>query len=190
MKAILNQYLKRSSRLTEVEREEVLNSFQHKILKKNDFFVKSGDICNQIAFLQKGILRIHNEIEGEETTFSFVFENSFSTALTSLAYKQPSIWSIQALSKCELLIISREEHFRLIDKYRNWLEVDNTQLLLAYTSLENRMLKQIQKNAELRFNDLFSEQPEIFNLIQLKHIASYLGIKPETLSRLRRKHLK
>lgn len=190
MKEKFNQYLIENSRLTKIEREEVLNSFQYKSLNKNDYFVKSGETCNQLAFLQDGMLRIFNEIEGEETTFGFVFKNSFSTALTSFVYEQPSIWSIQALSKCELLIITREEHLKLIDKFKNWLEIDNIQLLLAYTNLENRMLRQIQKNAEQRFDELFLQQPEIFNLIQLKYIASYLGIQPETLSRLRRKKLK
>ena len=78
----------------------------------------------------------------------------------------------------------------LVGKYKNWLEIDNIQLLLAYTDLEYKLFSQFHLSAEQRFNKLFSERPEIFNQVPLKYIASSLGITPETLSRLRKNHLK
>jgi CRP-like cAMP-binding protein len=187
MKENFDKYLKENSKLTPTERETILDSFQHLAINKNDYWIRNGEICKYLAFIQNGILRMFNEIDGEEITFEFVFKNSFSTSLTSFVYQQPSSWGIQALTDCDLLIIDRENHFELINRFKNWLEIDNIQLLLAYTNLESRMLKQIQKNAEERFIELFLKQPEIFNIVPLKYIASFLGITPETLSRLRKK---
>jgi len=134
-------------------------------------------------------LRILDEINEVETTIHFIFKNSFTTSLQSFAYQIPSVWSIQALTDCSLLIIDRDSHFKLINDYKNWLEVDNNQLLMAYTELEAKFFSQFHLSAEQRFNKLFSEKPEIFNQVPLKYIASSLGITPETLSRLRKKHL-
>ena len=74
-------------------------------------------------------------------------------------------------------------------KYAKALSVYENQFLKAFSSLENRILSFLHLNAEQRFQKLFSEQPEIFNLVPLKHIASSLGITAETLSRLRKKQL-
>jgi CRP/FNR family transcriptional regulator, anaerobic regulatory protein len=189
MKERLDIYLKENSKLSNHERNTILESFSELSLNKNECWIKKGDICNHLAFVKSGILRVFNEIDIEETTFGFVFENAFSTALTSFAYQVPSEWSIQAVTKTELLVINRENHFKLINNISNWLEVDNYLLLQAYTSLESRMLDHIQLNAEQRFNGLFAQNPGIFNLVPLKYIASSLGITPETLSRLRKRHL-
>jgi CRP/FNR family transcriptional regulator, anaerobic regulatory protein len=190
MKDVLNNYLISNSHLSSQERDEILKCFSEFRIKKYDFWIKKGEVCKHLAFVNTGILRIINETDEIESTVQLVYSGSFITSLTSFAYQVPSIWSIQALTDCELLLIDRDNHFRLVGDYKNWLEVDNVQLLLAYTDLENRLFSQHHLSAEQRFNKLFSERPEIFNQIPLKYIASSLGITPETLSRLRKKHLK
>ncbi len=114
----------------------------------------------------------------------FIFKNSFITALQSFAYQIPNLWNIQALTDCSLLIIDRGNHLKLINEFKNWLEVENLQLLMAYAELETIFFSQLHLSAEQRFNKLFSERPEIFKQVPLKYIASSLGITPETLSRL------
>ena len=189
MKNSLHKYLTEQTHLTRDEVEMVLNSFRVVVLKQNDFWIQRGEICKQLAFVDKGILRIINEINEVESTVQLIFENSFTTSLTSFAYQTKSEWEIQALTDCKLLVIDRDAHLELINEYKNWLEVDNVLLLLAYTDLEYRLFSQHNLSAEQRFNKLFSEKPEIFNKIPLKYIASALSIAPETLSRLRKKHL-
>jgi CRP/FNR family transcriptional regulator, anaerobic regulatory protein len=190
MKETLNKYLIDNSHLTSQERYLVLNCFSELKIKKNDCWIRKGEICRHLAFVNKGILRIINEIKEIESTVQLVYNNSFVTSLTSFAYQIPGMWSIQALTDCDLLVIDRDNHFKLISEYKNWLEIDNVQLLIAYTDLETRLFSQFHLNAEQRFTKLFSERPEIFNQIPLKYIASSLGITPETLSRLRKRHLK
>jgi CRP/FNR family transcriptional regulator, anaerobic regulatory protein len=190
MKKSLEKYLTENSHLVKTERDKILDSFCHVSIAKNKFWIKKGEICKHLAFVDHGILRIINEINEIESTVQLVYKNTFVTSLTSFAYQIPGIWSIQALTDCDLLLIDRDTHFKLINEFKNWLEVDNVQLLLAYTDLENRLFSQFHLSAEQRFNKLFSERPDIFNQVPLKHIASSIGITPETLSRLRKKHLR
>lgn len=190
MKKSFEKYLAENTHLSASERNIVLDNFHPLHIPKNKFWVNKGDICKHMAFVDCGILRVINEINEIESTVQFVFKNAFITSLTSFAYQTPSIWSIQALTDSDLLIIEREDHLKLVGEYKNWLEVDNLLLLLAYTDLENRQFSEHHLSAEHRFNKLFSEKPQIFNMVPLKHIASFLGITPETLSRLRKRHLK
>ena len=190
MKEALNKYLIDNSHLTSQERDEILDCFFYLRIKKNDFWIKKGEICRHLVFVNDGTLRIINEINEIESTVQLVYKKSFTTSLTSFAYQIPSIWSIQALTDCDLLLIDRDNHFKLIGEFKNWLEVDNLLLLLAYTELESRLFSQHHLSAEQRFSKLFTERPEIFNQVPLKYIASSLGIAPETLSRLRKRHLK
>ena len=190
MKETFEKYLIENSHLSSSERQEILNCFSEIQLKKNDYWISKGETCKHLAFVNDGILRIINEINEIESTVNLVFKNSFTTSLTSFAYQIPSLWSIQAITNCEMLVIDRDNHLNLVGKYKNWLEIDNIQLLLAYTDLEFKLFSQFHLSAEQRFKKLFSERPEIFNQVPLKYIASSLGITPETLSRLRKSHLK
>jgi CRP-like cAMP-binding protein len=189
MKDSLNNYLTENSKLSPKEKNDIVDHFYCKEIRRNDFWIMHGEVCKQLAFVSKGIVRIIKETNEVESTVQLVFENSFITSLTSFAYQTKSEWSIQALTDCSLTLIDRDNHLKLIDKYKNSLELDNMLLLQAYTDLEYRLFSQHNLTAEQRFNQLFSEKPEIFNQIPLKYIASVLCIAPETLSRLRKKHL-
>ncbi len=190
MKKSFEKYLSDNTHLSVPERNKILDCFYPLRIQKNKYWINKGEICKQMAFVDSGILRVINEMDEIESTVQFAFKNSFITSLTSFAYQTPSIWSIQALTDCDLLLIDRDDHFRLVSEYKSWLEVDNLLLLLAYTDLETRQFSEHHLSAEQRFNKLFSEKPGIFNQVPLKHIASFLGITPETLSRLRKRHLK
>lgn len=185
----LEKFLIEHTHLSPAEQNRILKNFKRLEIKKKDYFVRKGEVCNQIAFVDKGLLRFINETDDEDITMTFIFENSFTVSLTSLVYQIPSIWSIRAVTDCELMVIERDVHFGLINEIKPWLEFDNFQLLKAYTDLENRIFTQFHLSAEERFNTLFAERPELFNLVPLKQIASMLGMTPETLSRLRKRHL-
>jgi len=156
MKEKLNQFLIQNSHLSENEREEILKYFAILQLKKNEFWIKKNEICNSIAFVVSGILRTIHEMDEEETTMQFYYSDSFTGSLTSFVFQTPSIWSIQALTDCTLLIIERENHFKLVNEYKNWLEIYNVQLLKAYIDLENRIYSQFHLTSQERFIKLFS----------------------------------
>jgi len=187
MKEKLLKYLADFSTLTVNDILIIVDSFQEKELSKNDFLIKQGDISKDFFFVCEGILRIYHEADEEEITLQFVFPISFAASLSSLAFNMPSQWNMQAITNCKLLYTDRDVHHEIMSKYANALNIYESQFLKAFSNLENRLLSFLHLNAEQRFQKLFSEQPQIFNLVPLKYIASSLGITAETLSRLRKK---
>ena len=184
-KKALEEFLLKHSNLNELELREIINAFQPVSLSKNEPWLKQGDTCKQIGFVSNGILKIFGEFDKEEITLGFVFKTDFCTSLSSFINETPSRFTIQAITDCQVLVINREDHFDLIRKYKSWLEVDNQLLLKAYLVLEDRMLSHIQLNSQQRYSKLFNEQPEIFNQVPVKHLASSLGISPGTLKSFR-----
>jgi CRP-like cAMP-binding protein len=190
MKDNLLEYLNHNSSLTHDEKRNLLELFQVKLVRKDDFWIRQNDSCTDIAFLTKGILRVFHEKEGEQITMEFVFPNSFTTAFGCSSENNKSRWNYQAISDCELLLIDKESHREFVVKNSLSFDFYEKHLTHAYSNKEMKLLSMLHIKAEERCEKLFKEQPQIFNLVPLKHIASSLGIKPETLSRLRNKHAK
>lgn len=189
MKEVLLKYLSNHSSLTKEEKKSILDSFTEKSISKNDFWIRQNETCQDVAFVCEGILRVFHEVNADEITLQFVFPESFAASLSSLAYNRPGSFSYQALTDCELLIIRKDSFHDIMFRYAKKFNVQDNHFLKSYTDLESRLLSQLHLSAEERFNQLFSGHPEIFNLVPLKHIATSLGMTPETLSRLRKKHL-
>lgn len=165
---------------------EIRHYFRHRKVKKNEFLLMEGEVCKFNIFVNKGCIRIYttNE-EGQELTRYFAFEGKFGTALTSLIEQQPSFESIQALEKSELLIISRQDFLHLVDTvpavnlvYRDILE-------MAYITSQKRIYGLQGQSALERLKWLLEYQPKILSRLSSKVIASYLGVTPYTLSRLK-----
>jgi len=169
--------------------EEILDHFEYLELSAGEYFIEAGRICRRLAFINRGVLRIYNIADGDEVTLWIGSEHRFITALTSFIHKEPSRWYIEALTDAELLVISREDHFKLLDAYPEWLEFDNRILVNAYAMIEQRMFSHLYMGAEERYRNLMAQQPDLFNRVPLRHIASMLGMTPETLSRLRSKQI-
>ncbi len=167
--------------------EAISGHFKPQKMKVGDCFTQPGRICKKMAFIQDGVLRMYNYAEGKEITLWIGTKNRFITDLSSFIQQSTSRWFIEAVVPSVLLTITREEHYKLINEYHEWIEFDNRLLSSAYTIIEDRMFSHLYMSAEERFNRLFETQPELFNIVPLKQIASMLAMTPETLSRLRAK---
>ena len=165
---------------------QIISSFHSRKLKKGELLLKSGLICREMAFIVSGYLRTYDLVNGKEITIWIGSAGSFITSLTSFIYEKINYWNIQAVTDCELMIITRKDHFELLKKNIKWLEFDNFLLTQAFTILEKNMFAQLHTTAKERYEALFEENPEIFNHVPLQYIASMLGITPETMSRLRK----
>jgi len=157
-----------------------------KELDKNDYYSKEGQLAKDLGFIIKGILRIFylNE-KGEEWNKHFLLENDF--VASSISPEKKSITNIQALSQVSILCIPYAGIMKIADKYKQ-IHVFIQKLTFAY--LEQKQEREIRLLSEEALSNylMFKENfPGLENEIPHYHIASYLGITPTQLSRLRKK---
>lgn len=168
---------------------DIADYFHPEYFKPGDHFTEPGKVCKKMAFISSGALRMYNVAEGKEVTLWIGTENRFITDLRSFVQQTPARWYIEAITDCELAVISREDHFKLLENQPKWLEFDNRLLTSAFSIMEHRLYSHLYMTAEERYRELMEYEPELFNRVPLKMIASMLGIAPETLSRLRSKQI-
>lgn len=153
---------------------------------KGAFILQVGQICQHIFFLQTGLLRSFYTKEGDERNVAFTQENSFATDLKSLRSGQPAELSIQALEPSALLRIAKTD---LIDLYQqsHQIETFGRRVLEALLEEQEEYASWFTRYSAKERYDLFvQKEPALLQRLSLSQIASFLGIRRETLSRIRR----
>ncbi len=183
---LLYRYMHARTGITKAEFEALSVYFQPFACKANQYLLREGEACQYNYFVTKGSFRMFQvNSEGQELTRYFAFENKFGTNLTSLIEGTRSIENLQAIEPLEGLMITKADFFRLVEIspdinriYRNILEN-------AYITSQKRIYD-LQGMAALdRLKWLMEQYPMILTRIPSRMIASYLGITPYTLSRLK-----
>lgn len=158
----------------------------HVVLKRNDYLKISGSIDTNLYYILSGSLKITILNDGEEHIIRFGYKNNFITSLDSFITEKPSDFSIQAIKQTELKVISKSVYMDFINQ-----SAENKQLW--NTILEQLILQQLEREKDIlttspkeRFERVFKRSPQLFQEIPNKHIASYLRMSPETLSRLKK----
>lgn len=186
-RAILRDYFERFGLFTEEEIREAIPLFREKSLKKSEDFVSEGERCTEVGFILSGTCRsFYLSATGEEITYCFRFPGEFVAAYSSFITGQGSLECMQALTKTELLVISKTDVDLLADKFTGWLKFLKITAEQQYIELEKRIFQLQKVNARLRYKDLLEHHPEYVQYIPLQHIASYLGITQRHLSRIRK----
>ncbi|HVK49166.1 MAG TPA: Crp/Fnr family transcriptional regulator [Pseudobacter sp.] len=156
-------------------------------LNKNDFIVQSGEICDSIYFIRKGVLRGFITENGKEITTWLTVENEIVAAITGFLLQKPTMENIQAIEDCELIGIRFEDLHRLYMKYPSFNIVGRMITEQYYVFAEQRAYITRLHDAEKKYELLMEYYSHYLNRIPLKYIASFLGITIETLSRVRAK---
>jgi CRP-like cAMP-binding protein len=187
---VLKQYLESFNLLTDQEIAEFIALAKLKVLDKGAFFIKEGDQCKEVCFLNSGILRsFFSSDQSEEITYCITFPNALSTAYSSFITQKPSQENIQALVRCELLVAKKNDIERLAAGSLNWTRFLKQMAEQQYLELEKRLFLFQKEKAIKRYLDLIDNQPVYVQQIPLQYLASYLGITPRHLSRLRKEIL-
>lgn len=180
-------FLKSLQILSESELEKLNGITENKFLKKNDFVIKEGAICNEIVLIKKGILRsFFTNSEGNEITKCIAFENELASAYSSFITQQPTFENIQAICDTELVTIKRKDLYNLYETSSEWQSVGRLLTELHYIESENRTVSFQKQTAKERYEALISNHSKYLKFIPLKYLSSYLGITSRHLSRLRK----
>lgn len=166
----------------------IVSFFKPITLKKGDFLLKGGKRCDNLSFVQSGLLRMFAITDGKEVTQWISTKGYFSTDLSSFVFETPSRWIIQALVDTELYGISKEDYKKIGDLVPTWHELEKLFLARCFVILEDRIFSHLSMTAEERYNFFFENNRELFNQVPLQYIASMLGMTAETFSRIRKKH--
>ncbi len=185
----IEQYIQSYFGIGNKDLSSIADMFVQKIIRRNDFLLRTGQHAQSLSFVKTGYLRIFAlDAKGEkEITQWITNEGMFVTDLSSLIFHTPSRWNIQALSDCECFSISKEKYNQIGDYIDNWAQLEKLFITKCFVAMEDRIFRQLSMTAEQKVKQLFEMNSKIFNQVPLQYIASMLGITPETLSRIRRK---
>jgi len=193
MSEIVNEYTKFGP-LFLVDEEhypEFCSYLKSATYKKSDFFLKEGEKCQYLGFLKTGFMRtFYINDNGEYVTFNFHFDNYFFTDYESILCNTKSRMNIKAVSNAEVLLLHKDDLQKLYQKDVYWQEFGRKMTEVIYLGAKKRIEELLYYSPEIRYNNLLAENAQIFQLVAQKHIASYLGVKPPSLSRIRRRILK
>ncbi len=184
----IKTYLNKLIHFTEDEMEIFVSLFSEKQLKKNEYFASEGEYATNLGFLINGVVRaFYRNNEGNEYNKTFFTDYNFVGAYSSLVTKQKNLINIQCLTNCSFLIANFE---RITKLYNDYPKIERLARILAenkFSIKEKREIELVTLEASERYEIFRKEHPKLENLIPQYHIASYLGITPTQLSRIRAK---
>jgi CRP/FNR family transcriptional regulator, anaerobic regulatory protein len=186
MKTIIN-ILNRFGTIGEKVKIELSDKVVRKNLLKGELLLEQGSICRYLYILENGFARGYYFREGKYITSWFAFANDVVSSMYSFVSQKPSYENIEILEDSILYCISYEQ---LQDLYQKFPEFNLIGRLLTekyYIALEERILSLQSQSAQERYKNLLKSKPQLLQHASLGQIASYLGVSPETLSRIRAK---
>lgn len=172
---------------TEEEWKAHQGALTRRWLKKGEFLLTEGQICNHVSFINKGYFRTYNMVFDEERTQFFAFENEYTTDYCSFVTRKPSRDNIIAMEDAEVLQLEYTAMQSLYEKYPVWQKFGRliAEYVFVFTAYRSQDL--LLRSPEELYRQLMQEKPFILERVPLKYVASFLGITPEALSRIRKR---
>jgi CRP-like cAMP-binding protein len=187
MYELFTSKLRTSGEVDDEALRDILEKFKIKKIKKKTLIVREGSLCKNLFFINTGMVRTYVQHQEKEITTWVALPGTIETSAQSFLKQIPSEVSLQAITDCELLSMSRDHYYDLLKVNPTFNEFAFSLLEDFYLRMENKFYSYLFLSAEDRFIQMQRQFPEHFNHVPLKYLASILRIKPETLSRLRKK---
>lgn len=168
--------------------EEFISKGRTRTIEAFDYFVRAGEVPDKIAFVCQGLFRyVYINDKGDEFTKGIIVENFFLSSYSAMITGKPSYFAIEALEDSLVLEIAWKDFMLLADHDVYWIKFLLGFVEKGFMIKEKRERDLLLLDAETRYKNFLNEYPGMDQRIKQGIIASYLGIKPETLSRIRRK---
>jgi len=164
----------------------IFSFFRQQKTKRNELLLSPGQVCKHYYFVNKGCLRLFTiNKDGVEGTRYFAFEGAFGTSLPSLIDQQPAFEYVQTIEPSELLAIDRDDFYKLVDTVPVFGVVYRHILETAFITAQKRIYGFQGLEAIDKVRWVIAYQPKLLSRVSNKLVASYLGMTPATLSRLK-----
>ncbi len=176
-------------KITDFSEDECTMFVSHitkKIIKKGDFLLQEGQRVNEIAFVEKGALRFYYLSDKKEINNHFFLENDYAVSYLDFLRGTTSRYYIQALEDCELYTFNSQSLQKAYDVSKNWERFGRIIAESVYATATNRFESFLFLSAKERYLQMLKDYPKFAQRIPMYHLASYLGIERESLSRIRK----
>ncbi len=183
----IRKFIENITPMSDADWQFFASKLQEVELKKHAILLKYGEVENYMSFISKGIVRFYVPGEESDLTFGFLFENEFVTAYDSFLTRTPSEYQIETLTDTLLWKISHKDLEEVYESTSSGNTIGRKMAERMFLIKSKRELSLLSKTAEERYLDLFSDRPKLLQQIPLKYIASYIGVTPQALSRIRRR---
>lgn len=182
------EYFTKKVSLTAEERQVIANRLSYKTLQKKELLLQQGEVCTAIAFVEKGLLRAFSVDEnGAEHIIQFAPEGWHTADLYSFLTQEKAVYTIEALEDVTLTTITKENHELLLIESRKYEAFTRELITNAYVALQRRLNASVSLSLEERYQNFMKKYNDIANRVPQHMIASYMGLTPETLSRVRKR---
>ena len=175
--------------LTEKEKNQITRYFIPKQIRRRRYILQDGDVCKFLIFVESGLLKSFTMTEkGQEHIALFAWEGWWISDFNSFIHREPAILNIDAIEDSEVLLISRESYEQLLTD----LPIMERYFRILYqnslVTKDKRLISSNSDSAESKYLRLAESMPDIIQRVPQHLIASYLGLAPETLSRIKKRH--
>ncbi|MHA7128833.1 Crp/Fnr family transcriptional regulator [Algoriphagus namhaensis] len=182
----LRHFIEKYASLPTDEWKQISDCFEKRVVKKGEIILQEGKVCRHLYFLESGLLHFYINKDGNHITKFFTEAPYFFTSQASFNSQKPANENIQAIEKSVLWQISFQDTYDLY-KLKSWTEFAR-KIIQEVQFFTEVILEELQtETAEFRYAKMLKNEPEFLNRIPLKILASYLGIAPQSLSRIRKK---
>jgi len=183
----LHKYLLEKINISDEQFAIMKSFFVPKKLLKKQYLLQEGDVCRYIAFVSKGLMRLYRiDNKGNEYIIQFAPEEWWVTDRESLYSGKPSLYNIDAIENSELLLVTRENLTIAGEKVPAFRELEERLSQNNIIAAQKRIHASISYTAEEKYQEFIKTYPRISQRVPQHMIASYLGLSPETLSRIRK----
>jgi CRP-like cAMP-binding protein len=148
---------------------------------------RENTVAQKLYFITNGFVRISFTDDGTEVTTQLVGPNNLTTSFNSFVSGTPSSENVKCISDCEVLYITKSDYNELTEQSANWSAFCKKVYEKAISLGQQRTKDLLTLSAEERYLKLLAEQPNLIQNVPIQYVASYIGVKPESLSRIRKK---
>jgi CRP-like cAMP-binding protein len=186
MRSILRDHIVKRLGTEPADLDRVLSLFESRQLKRGMHLLETGQICRHVYFIVKGCLQVYVlDQQGRESTRELYVEEQWVTDVFGFQHGTPSTEAIKCLEPCQLLCLNRHDFARLSSEVPAFAQVYQQILEISYNNTVYRVNTLTSLDALERMRWLMDHKPHLMSRLSSKVLASYLGISPETMTRLK-----
>ena len=186
----LLSYFQRIMPISQEEIEAIVETMTIKQYKKGTVLLKEGQISTEVYFVLDGCVRQYYLVDGEEKTNNFFTEEQWVISMNSFSQNKPSNHYLDCCLESSLVVGNREKEENLYKRFPKLETVSRKEMEKVFAEQQEMLSSYTTDTAEQRYLKLLKSRPDLFQKIPQYQIASYVGVKPESLSRIRKRLLK